>query len=95
MGRPVITVKDEEDEAVSLYCIVPIDRKIRDWKNVTYTIEWFSEGKLVKEDLFCDLPQKKNCIPLPNDKEIRSLLRGDDGLYEPGQWVMKCIFAKF
>ena len=95
--RPKITFKVEPDvidhEPVSLHCIVPIDKKIRQWKNVTYEIEWFVDGKKAKytERPFCRPPggQTKNKDPCPGDKEIRSLLPGDPnlGYYEPGQWV--------
>lgn len=87
---PKITFKVEPDdiEPVSLHCIVPIDKKIRQWKNVTYEIEWFVDGKKAyTERPFCRPlgGQTKNKDSCPGDKEIRSLLTPDR--YEPGQWV--------
>ena len=85
---PRITFKEETEEPVSLYCIVPIDKKIRQWKNVTYEIKWFADGKKAyTERPFCRPlgGQTKNKDSCPGDKEIRSLLTPD--LYEPGQWV--------
>lgn len=94
LGYPRISVKDEpENEVVSLFCIVPIDRKVRKWKNVTYTIEWYVDGKKSKftEKPFCrpENGKKENKKPCPDDKEIRSLLKGSSThkFYEPGQWV--------
>jgi len=78
LGYPSITVKDEEDEAVSLYCTVSLDKKIKALKNVTYHIEWYSEGKLIyTEQPICRPPQgqTENKDSCPGDKKlVRSLL---------------------
>ena len=92
---PKITFKVEADEIepVSLYCIVPIDKKIRQWKNVTYKIEWFVNGKKANytEKQFCLQPSSQNesISSCQGGKEIRSLLPGDpdNTYYKPGQWV--------
>ena len=94
LGYPKISVKDEpENEIVSLLCIVPIHEKVRQWKNVTYEIEWYTDGKRSKftEKPFCKPQngQNESSLPCPGDKEIHSLLNGTLRLnyYEPGQRV--------
>ena len=93
LGSPVVTFKqpkDEDSDAIDLLCIVSIDAKIRKWKNVTYQIDWHSEGKLVKQEQpFCSplKGKKENDKPCPNQKDIRSILSGSGFYYEPGQWV--------
>lgn len=93
LGPPVVTFKqpkDEDSDAIDLLCIVSIHAKIRKWKNVTYQIDWHSEGKLVKQEQpFCAPPKgkKENDKPCPNQKDIRSILSGSGFYYEPGQWV--------
>ncbi|XP_015780130.1 PREDICTED: von Willebrand factor D and EGF domain-containing protein-like, partial [Acropora digitifera] len=102
LGYPKISVKDEpENEIVSLLCIVPIHEKVRQWRNVTYEIEWYTDGKRSKftEKPFCK-PQNgrnENSRPCPGDKEIRSLLNGTGSLnyYEPGQRITCKVKAKF
>lgn len=70
---------------------MPIDEKIRKWKNVTYEIKWYADGK---ETGFTEIPfckpaatQKENNNPCPDKQEIHSILKGSDFYYEPGQWV--------
>lgn len=66
---------------------MPIHNKIRKWKNVTYQIEWYADGKeIFKDDPFCEPPtgKSKNDIPCPDKKEIHSTLKEN---YQPGQWV--------
>ena len=94
LGYPKISVKDEpENEIVSLLCIVPIHEEVRQWKNVTYEIEWYTDGKRSKftEKPFCKPQngQNESSFPCPGDKEIHSLLNGTLSLnyYEPGQRV--------
>ena len=93
MGPPVVTFKqpkDEDSDAIDLLCIVSIDAKIRKWKNVTYQIDWYADGKHVKQEKpFClsRKGKKENDNPCPNQKDIRSILSGGDGFYEPGQLV--------
>jgi len=72
---------------------VPINKTIRKWKNVTYEIKWYADGKATSfiERPFCEPPtgQKENNKPCPDEKEIRSLLDGSASYsyYVPGQWV--------
>ena len=70
---------------------MPIDKTIRQWKNVTYEIKWYADGKETRfrEEPFCEpaAGQKENNKPCPDEKEIRSLLKGTHFFYEPGQWV--------
>ena len=70
---------------------MPIDKTIRAWKNVTYQIEWYADGKKTAftEEPFCKpaTGQRENNKPCPNEREIRSLLKGSGFYYEPGQWV--------
>ena len=94
LGYPKISVKDEpENEIVSLRCIVTIHEKVRQWKNVTYEIEWYTDGKRSKftEIPFCK-PQNgrnENNVSCPREKTIRSILNGTGSLnyYKPGQRV--------
>ena len=94
LGDPKISVKDEpENEIVSLLCVVPINETVRQWKNVTYEIEWYTDGKKSKfrEKRFCK-PQKgrnENNDSCPGEKTIHSLLNGTGSLnyYTPGQRV--------
>ncbi|XP_074620014.1 uncharacterized protein LOC141878864 isoform X2 [Acropora palmata] len=102
LGYPKISVKDEpENEIVSLLCIVPIHEKVRQWKNVTYEIEWYTDGKRSKftEKPFCKPQngQNQSSFPCPGDKEIHSLLNGTLSLnyYEPGQRITCKVKAKF
>lgn len=90
---PQISVKDELDEIVSLYCTVGIDPNVTQWKNVTYKIEWYADGKKTNftEKPFCapENGKKENSKPCPNDIAIRSLLKGSSKheFYKLGQWV--------
>lgn len=99
LGRPEIKVKDSQEEAVSLLCVVPIDKTIRAWKNVTYQIEWYADGKKTAftEEPFCKpaTGQRENNKPCPNEREIRSLLKGSGFYYEPGQWISCKVKARF
>ena len=38
------------DPDVTLVCSVPLSDHIQSWKNVTYQINWYSEGKHLKTD---------------------------------------------
>lgn len=94
LGRPTIgyvdagTTATDTDE-VKLYCQVSLLKGIELWRNVTYRIQWYSEGKLIDAAApFC-LPksgQLENDKPCPGSgrrKEIRSQLSN----FEPGQRV--------
>ena len=47
LGEPKITPypPDPTTAEVALKCEVPVNDFIRSWKNVTYQITWYSEGK--------------------------------------------------
>ena len=94
LGYPKISVKDEpENEIVSLLCVVPIHEKVRQWKNVTYEIEWYANGRRSNciEKPFCkpQNDQNENNVSCPGEETIHSLLNGTGSLncYEPGQRV--------
>ena len=90
LKRPNITYRNEEEaDFVSLLCVVPIDKRVSHWRNVTYQIEWHSEGELLHlEKPFCLPPDgaAENTNACPGDtEEIRSKL--EQRMYERGQWV--------
>ncbi|XP_015777730.1 PREDICTED: von Willebrand factor D and EGF domain-containing protein-like [Acropora digitifera] len=104
LGYPKISVKkasETEDDIVSLLCIVPIHEKVRQWKNVTYEIEWYTDGMRSNfiEEPFCKPQngQNENSFPCPGNKEILSVLDGTRSLnyYEPGQRITCKVKAKF
>lgn len=94
LGRPTIGYvradKEPPDtDKVELYCQVSLLKGIELWRNVTYRIQWYSEGELIHTaPPFC-LPrggQLENDKPCPGSgrgKEIRSQLSE----FEPGQRV--------
>lgn len=69
---------------------MPLLKGIELWKNVTYRIDWYSEGQLIKAaEPFClpksgHLENNASC-PGSGRKEIRSQLID----YEPGQRVSR------
>lgn len=67
-------------------CKVNILNGIEMWKNVTYKIDWFAEGKLLYSESRCDgLPVGAiHNNPCPGG-EIESKLTGEK--YKLGQWV--------
>ena len=71
---------------MTLVCKVPILNGVEKWKNVTYRIEWFAEGKTLKSETSCGglAPGGINDDPCPN-VELKSLLPGN--LYNIGQSV--------
>ena len=51
LGEPRITNDQPDSSAgVTLKCEVLVSDSIRSWKNVTYQITWYSEGKHLKTD---------------------------------------------
>ncbi len=87
LGDPVITFKENEEEvSVTLICTVDILNGIEMWKNVTYRIEWFSEGNSLKEETICGglPPGGTNTNSCPGG-ELVSRLPGTS--YQIGQWV--------
>ncbi len=86
LGDPTITFLEETDVAVSLLCKVNILNGVEKWKNVSYRIEWFAEGKSLKSEDICGglLPGEVNDKSCP-DGELHSTL--EPTLYKIGQWV--------
>lgn len=102
LGKPVIEYKKEEDQtvldddptAVSLLCKVQLLHGVETWDNVTYKIEWFSEGKRLQDSTFrCEVANgaRKHNKACPNDKLLVSQLV-PGGLYKPGMWVSVIYF---
>ena len=93
LRRPTISYKDEEGAEVTLVCKVPINPTIMQWKNVTYVVYWYADGKRVyREPEFCKPTNESagiNDKPCPGKNEIRSFLKGVGENYYPGQWVSK------
>lgn len=59
------------DINVTLKCEIHFNRDVQSWKNVTYLVEWYSEGIYLKRDHPCGI--------LPPDKT-----EYDDTCLEPG-----------
>ena len=103
LGNPVIEYKKQEDQAVldrdptavSLLCKVQLLHGVETWDNVTYKIEWFSEGKRLQDPTFrCQVANgvRKHDAACPNDNLLVSqLLPGDS--YKAGMWVSKFSFT--
>lgn len=75
--------------AVSLVCKVQLDHGIGQWDNVTYKIEWFSEGKRLQDPtVLCQVPPNKrnNDAPCPNSDSLVSVLVPGDK-YKAEMWV--------
>ena len=93
--RPSITHKDEKGAGVTLVCKVPINPTIMHWKNVTYVVNWYADGRHVyTEPEFCKPTNEgagANDQPCPGKNEIRSYLRGVGKNYYPGQWVSNFV----
>ena len=55
LGEPTIKPDplDPGSAKVALKCEVPVKDSVRSWKNVTYQISWYSEGKHLKTDNIC------------------------------------------
>ena len=91
LSRPTITHRDEERAEVTLVCKVPINPTIMQWKNVTYVVHWYADGRHVyTEPQFCKPTNESagaNDQPCPGKNEIRSFLRGTGKNYYPGQRV--------
>lgn len=76
---------DDGEVEVTLFCKVNILNGIEKWKNVTYKIEWFVDGKSKKsEDICATQDGEENDIPCP-DGELHSRLPSTH--YKIGQWV--------
>ena len=97
--RPSITHKDEKGAGVTLVCKVPINPTIMHWKNVTYVVNWYADGRHVyTEPEFCKPTNEgagANDQPCPGKNEIRSYLRGVGNNYYPGQWVSNFVGVIF
>ena len=68
LGEPTIKHDplDPGSAEVALKCEVPVKDSIRSWKNVTYQITWYSEGKhLWTDDKICaSLPAPSQGSPM-------------------------------
>ena len=84
LGRPTIgyVVADTaapDTDKVKLYCQVSLLKGIELWKNVTYRIQWYSEGTLIDNAApFClpksgQLENDKSCPGSGRRKEILSV----------------------
>ncbi|XP_068693084.1 von Willebrand factor D and EGF domain-containing protein-like isoform X2 [Montipora foliosa] len=96
LGFPEINyVAKEEHVSVTLVCKVAILNGIEKWKNVTYSIEWFAEGKTLKNETICGglLPGKVNKKPCPDANLTSSRLPGEN--YTIGQSISCQVSAKF
>lgn len=94
LGDPEISfIPDEEQVDVTLLCSVKVLNGIENWRNVSYKIEWFTEGKslqsesLDEEEICGGLPNGAiNGIPCPGEAgELVSRLQGTK--YKIGQYV--------
>ena len=94
LGNPEISfIKDEEQVDVTLLCTVKVLNGIENWRNVSYKIEWFSEGESLQsesldEEEICGglLDGAINAVPCPGEPgELVSRLSGTK--YKIGQWV--------
>ena len=69
------------------------------WKNVTYVVNWYADGRHVyTEPEFCKPTNEgagANDQPCPGKNEIRSYLRGVGNNYYPGQWVSNFVGVIF
>ena len=89
MGDPVINYTQGEDVAVTLICQVPLLNGVEKWRNVTYKIEWYAEGKTLLTDEPCgNVPcGGENSEACPNIASVQSKLAGTK--YKIGQSVSK------
>ena len=87
LGDPVITYKENEEAVeVTLICKVDVHNGIEMWKNVSYMIEWFAEGRSLQKETKCGgLPRGgTNANSCPGG-ELVSQLPGSK--YNISQWV--------
>ena len=68
---------------VTLLCEVDIFNGVEKWKNVTYRIDWFSEGTSLKREEICQ-GDGEPCQSVANGK-VHSTL--EPSKYKIGQWV--------
>ena len=76
LGHPEITYKEKEEIiAVTLICKVDILNGIEMWQNVSYSVEWFVEGKSIQQETICGgLPiGGVNANPCPGGQLISQL----------------------
>jgi len=105
LGNPVIGYKENEDQtvldsdstAVSLLCKVQLLHGVETWDNVTYKIEWFSEGKRLQEPtLRCQVANgvRNHDAACPDENILVSQLVPGVS-YKPGMWISCNVSAKF
>ena len=79
-------------------CKVNVLDGIANWKNVTYRIEWFAEGKSLKTETICGglPPGGENTDPCPNGPVVSKLSgSGPDPHYKIGNWVRSVEITHF
>ena len=79
LGEPKIKhSQPKSDATVALNCSVEVNDSIRSWTNVTYEINWYSEGKLLKKDnSICErLPPPKRGSTIIPDYDRPCLKKG-------------------
>ncbi|XP_067042015.1 von Willebrand factor D and EGF domain-containing protein-like [Acropora muricata] len=81
--------------SVILFCKVNLLNGIKDWRNVTYLIEWVAEGRTLKNETMCEVkPGQTNKFPCPGRRQhLISRLQGDK--YTIGQSISCKVSAKF
>ena len=93
---PEIIYREQEAAVpVTLLCKFEILRGIASWRNVTYKIEWFVDGHLIKKPSIICKPGnglKENELPCPNINSVTDELIGKGeatphGYYKAGQTV--------
>ena len=86
--RPIVSYSTKETtENVTLLCNVHINETISSWKNVTYEVEWFNNGNVVKKEMLCK-PKRNNGAnehECPGQSTLVASLGPED--YKLGNWV--------
>lgn len=78
---------DLKAASVILLCKVNLLNGIKDWRNVTYLIEWVAEGRTLKNETMCEVkPGQTNKFPCPgHGRDLTSRLPSEK--YKIGQSV--------
>lgn len=97
LAPPTITFKLEEEpntfspRAVTLLCKVDLLHGVENWKNVTYQIEWYSQGELLQDPLpICQISNgnRRHDTACPARQTLVSELSyHPDKKYKAGMWV--------
>jgi len=98
LGEPDIMYQplSPGDPAVTLVCSVPLSDHIQSWKNVTYQINWYSEGKHLKtDDSICDRlapGETEHVGPCPGEQLLSRLLGTE---YTLNRWISCNVTARY